>query len=305
LQNPKKPSLHEALYYEKREGDKVKCKLCPQSCLIDPGDSGFCFIRKNVDGVLYAMEYGRVSSAQLDPIEKKPLLNFHPGTTIFSIGGIGCNLRCPWCQNWNIAQPRDSLPGLSVDSVIDKFTESMSPDRVVDLAKAYESSNCIGVAYTYNEPFIWFEFVKDIAERVKNEGMYNVMVTNGYVMPDPLRAIIPYIDAMNIDVKGIDDSFYRRLQGHIKPVMKTAEFAKEHCHVEIANLVIPGLNDSAEDFKKLVDWVAGSLGKDTPLHFTRYFPNYKWATPPTNIESLRLAESIAREKLDFVYLGNI
>lgn len=297
--------MKEALFYEKRDNKKVKCKLCPQLCLIEPGDTGYCFIRKNIDGVLYAAEYGRVSSAHLDPIEKKPLYNFHPGSTIFSIGGIGCNLRCPWCQNWNIAQPRDSFPGVDLEDITNQFTEKLPPEKAVETAKKYIPNKCIGIAYTYNEPFTWYEYVKDIAVLVKEEGLYNVMVTNGYVLKEPLRELLPLIDAMNIDIKGFKDSFYNELGGHLRPPLKTAEVSKEYCHIEITNLVIPGLNDSRQDFEKLVDWVAGSLGTDTPLHFSRYFPSYKMATEPTPIETLRLAEKIAREKLEFVYLGNV
>lgn len=297
--------MKEALYYEKRENNKVKCKLCPQLCLIEPGDTGYCFIRKNIGGTLFASEYGRVSSSYLDPIEKKPLYHFYPGSTIFSIGGLGCNLRCPWCQNWNIAQPRDSFPGITIEAVTEQFTASMPPEEVVGLAKKYIAHKCVGVAYTYNEPFTWYEYVKDIAVLVKEAGMNNVLVTNGYVMPEPLRDILPLIDAMNIDIKGFKDSFYHHLGGHLRPALKTAEISKQHCHVEITNLVIPGMNDTREDFEKLVDWVADKLGKDTPVHFSRYFPSYKMATEPTPLETLRLAEEIAKEKLNYVYLGNV
>lgn len=298
-------TVKEALFYEKREESKVKCRLCPQLCLIEPGDTGYCFIRKNVDGVLYAVAYGRVSFAHLDPIEKKPLYNFHPGSTIFSIGGLGCNLRCPWCQNWSIAQPSTSFPGMDIEDVIRQFTQQLSPEEAVEFAKKYASDNCIGIAYTYNEPFTWYEYIKDIAVLVKEAGMYNVMVTNGYVMEEPLRELLPLIDAMNIDIKGFNEPFYHELGGHLRPTLKTAELSKEYCHIEITNLVIPGLNDSREDIERLVDWVASTLGKDTPIHFTRYFPSYRMATEPTSLETLRLAERIAKEKLDFVYLGNV
>ncbi|HEY3373581.1 MAG TPA: AmmeMemoRadiSam system radical SAM enzyme [Candidatus Aquicultor sp.] len=297
--------LHEAMFYEKREEGNVKCKLCPQLCLIEPDDTGYCFIRKNIDGVLYAVEYGRISSAHLDPIEKKPLYNFHPGTTVFSIGALGCNLRCPWCQNWSISQPSANFPSMSIDEVTDQFTERMAPEQAVELAKKFETSSCIGVAYTYNEPFTWYEYVRDIAVLVKEASLHNIMVTNGYVLPEPLKELLPLIDAMNIDVKGFSESFYHTLGGHLRPVLKTAETAKEFCHVEITNLIIPGLNDSKEDFEKLTNWIAESLGSDTPLHFSRYFPSYKLATEPTPIETLRLAEQVARERLEFVYLGNI
>ncbi|MDI6816825.1 MAG: AmmeMemoRadiSam system radical SAM enzyme [Actinomycetota bacterium] len=298
--------MKEALFYEKRDDNVVRCRLCPQLCLIEPDDTGFCFIRKNIGGVLYAMEYGRVSSAQLDPIEKKPLYHFHPGSTIFSIGGIGCNLRCPWCQNWSIAQPRDSAPGLAVEDALEQLTEEMAPEQVVEIAKKYAPGGCIGVAYTYNEPFIWYEYVKDIAVLVKEAGLNNVMVTNGYVLEEPLRELLPLVDAMNIDIKGFNEDFYHLLGGHFRPPLKTAEFAKKAgCHIEITNLLIPGLNDAREDIEKLVDWVADKLGKDTPLHFSRYFPSYKMIAGPTPIETLRTAEAIARRKLDFVHLGNV
>ncbi len=297
--------MKEALFYEKKDNNNVRCRLCPQLCLVEPGESGNCFIRKNIDGKLYAMEYGRVSSAHLDPIEKKPLYHFHPGSTILSIGGLGCNLGCPWCQNWNIAQPKDSFPGVSVEDVIDQSTQPLPPEQVVEIAKRYIPSRNIGVAYTYNEPFTSYEYAKDTAILVKKAGMYNVMVTNGYVLEAPLRELLPYIDAMNIDIKGFSEPFYRKLGGHLRPVLKTAELAKKSCHIEITNLIIPGLNDSREDFEGLVDWVANSLGKDTPLHFSRYFPSYRVATEPTPVETLHLAEEIAKEKLDYVYLGNV
>ena len=297
--------MKEASFYEKKDNDKVRCRLCPQLCLIGRDESGNCFIRKNIDGKLYAMEYGRVSSAHLDPIEKKPLYHFYPGSTIFSIGGIGCNLGCPWCQNWSIAQPKDSFSGTSVGDVLEQFTQTLSSEQVIEIAKRYIPSKNIGVAYTYNEPFTAYEYIKDTAMLAKEAGLHNVIVTNGYVLEEPLREVLPYVDAMNIDVKGFSESFYRKLGGHLRPVLKAAEMAKQHCHIEITNLIVPGLNDTKEDFEKLVDWIANSLGKDTPLHFSRYFPSYRMTTIPTPAETLRLAENIAREKLDYVYLGNI
>jgi pyruvate formate lyase activating enzyme len=296
---------YEALYYEKLDDGKVRCRLCPQLCLIGKGETGFCFIRKNIDGALYAMMYGHVSSAQLDPIEKKPFYNFHPGSTVYSIGGIGCNLRCSWCQNWTISQPRDYQPGITIEEAINELTEPMTSKKVIELASNYRRRGCIGVAYTYNEPFIWYEFMRDTAKAAKADGMVNALVTNGYVMPEPLADILPYVDAMNIDIKGMSESFYRRLHAHLGPVLKTAKTAKEQCHVEITNLVIPGLNDSPEDFEKLVDWIADSLGRDTPLHFSRYLPRFEETRQSTDVETLKMAESIARKKLDYVYLGNV
>lgn len=251
------------------------------------------------------MGYGRASSGHLDPIEKKPLYHFHPGSRIYSIGSLGCNLACPWCQNWSIAQPVDSFKDAAPEDAIAIYTDKITPDQAVSTAKQYAPMGNIGIAYTYNEPFTWYEFIRDTAPLVKEAGMYNVLVTNGYVLNQPLRELIPFIDAMNIDVKGFSEAFYRKLGGHLKPVMKTAEFAKQHCHIEITNLIIPGLNDSREDIGKLVDWIASALGKDTPLHFSRYFPSYKSAINPTPIDTLLLAKEIAKKRLDYVYLGNV
>ncbi len=296
----------EAQFYEKLEGDRVRCRLCPQLCLIRPRKVGFCFIRGNRKGTLYPLLFGRVSSAYLDPIEKKPLYHFHPGSTIFSIGGIGCNLRCPWCQNWNIAQPRDAFPGLDAESVISQFTQALEPQRAVELALEYAEYGCIGIAYTYNEPFIWFEYVEAVGRLAKEAALKNVLVTNGYVEEEPLRKILPLIDAMNIDIKGFSDEFYRRVGGRLEPVLRTAEISKiAGCHIEITNLVIPGLNDSDEDFSSLADWIADSLGADTPLHISRYFPNYKLDVGPTPVATLRRAEAIAKARLRRVHLGNI
>jgi pyruvate formate lyase activating enzyme len=296
----------EAQFYTTEEEDRVRCLLCPQHCLIRPGKVGFCFIRGNRNGRLYALSYGRVSGAYLDPIEKKPLYHFYPGTTIFSIGGIGCNLRCLWCQNWNIAQPRDTFLHLNPENVLQQFTVYMPPEEVVKLAKQHSINRCIGIAYTYNEPFIWYEYVTDCAKLAHQEGLKNVLVTNGYVEEEPLQKILPLIDAMNIDIKGFSEEFYRRVSGKLSPVLRTAEMAKKAgCHIELTNLVIPTLNDKVEDFKKLVNWIADKLGPDTPLHFSRYFPAYKFDIEPTPLTSLKTAEKIAAVKLKYVHLGNI
>lgn len=297
--------MKKAKFYEKRKAGKVRCKLCPRLCLVAPGDSGNCLMRKNIDGTLYALGYGHVSSSHLDPIEKKPLYRFYPGSTIFSIGGLGCNLECPWCQNWSISQPGGRFPEAEAEDIAESLTTHIAPERIVEAAAKYKPANCIGVAYTYNEPFISFEYVMDTAALVKEAGMHNVLVTNGYVLAEPLQELLPIIDAMNIDIKGFDKGFYRKIGGNLGPILKAAELAKQYCHIEITNLVIPGLNDSREDFEKLVDWIADSLGKDTPLHFSRYFPSHRSMIRSTPLETLSLAVKIAKEKLDHVYLGNV
>jgi pyruvate formate lyase activating enzyme len=248
-------------------------------------------VRQNVGGTLRTLNYGQVSSAHLDPIEKKPLFHFHPGSLIYSLGTVGCNLACSFCQNWSISQ--EVVP-----------TQSVRPEQVV--AAAREQRGNIGIAYTYNEPFIWYEFVLDTARLAKGAGLSNVLVTNGYVNEEPLRELLPHIDAMNIDVKSVGETFYRELcRGRPEPPRRTAETAREAgCFVEVTNLVIPNWNDSEGDLQGLIDWVAG-MGVDVPLHFSRYHPDYKLTEPATPTATLTKAREMALEKLRYVYLGNI
>lgn len=285
--------MQEALFYEKGEEGRVFCRLCPKLCNIRDGHAGFCRMRKNQGGILYAANYGRVSSYAMDPIEKKPLYHFYPGSDILSLGSVGCNLRCGFCQNWQIAHD-------------DPHTLYLSPAQAVAAAKEQigRGCSCVGLAYTYNEPFTWYEYVYDTARLAREDGLKNVLVTNGYVNEEPLRLLLPYIDAMNIDVKGFSEDYYRgTCIGHLEPVLRTVEIAHEHCHVELTTLLLPGLNDSPEEIRRLVEWVTG-LNPDIPLHFSRYFPNYKFDLPPTPLETLKKAREIAREKLNYVYIGN-
>jgi pyruvate formate lyase activating enzyme len=280
----------ESVHCELLEEGKVRCLLCPNYCLLKKGETGRCSVRQNQNGRLYSLIYGETTSVALDPIEKKPLYHFHPGNSILSLGTKGCNLKCPWCQNWSISQDL-SCP-----------TEKMTPEEAVVRAKQL---NSFGIAYTYNEPFIWYEFVYDTARLAHQEGLKNVLVTNGYVNQKPLEEIIGLIDAMNIDVKSMEESFYQKYcGGKLAPVLKSAELSAKRCHIEITNLIIPTLNDKQRDFQKLTDWVAEKLGKDVPLHFSRFFPAYKIDIPSTPIETLKAAEAIAKKRLRFVYLGN-
>ncbi len=283
--------LREALYWEQADGTRVHCLLCPHGCHIGDGELGRCRVRRNVAGTLRSLNYSRISSAHWDPIEKKPLFHFHPGSPIFSLGTVGCNLACAFCQNWSISQ---NTVG----------TQRLTPDEAVDHARR-EPSN-VGIAYTYNEPFIWYEFVSDTAQLAKAAGMKNVLVTNGYVNEAPLRELLPYIDAMNVDIKSTSEDFYRELcRGRPEPPRRTAEIARQAgCHVEVTNLVIPNWNDGDDDIQRLVDWVAG-LGRDVPLHFSRYHPDYKLTEPPTPAETLAKAREMAQQKLDYVYIGNL
>ena len=283
--------MKEALYYQKLEANKVQCQLCPKRCIIVPGKRGFCAVRKNVDGTLYSEIYGQTTSVALDPIEKKPLYRFHPGTFILSLGTRGCNFACPYCQNWHISQDPDA------------FTQPITSSEIIRQAKKARS---IGIAYTYNEPIIWYEFVLDTAQVAKNEGLKNVLVTNGYINPEPLRELMPFIDALNIDLKSMEDSFYRKYcSATLQPVLETIKTAAKSAHVELTNLVIPTLNDKEENFEKLRDWIFENLGAEVPLHFSRYFPCCKMRIPPTPLKTLERAREIVVQKLKYVYLGNI
>ena len=283
--------MKEALYYEKPGGRRVKCRLCPYDCLISDGAHGACGIRINKAGMLYSEVYGRTTGASLDPIEKKPLYHYHPGEYIFSIGTKGCNLHCDFCQNWHISQDMNCQ------------TEELSPEDAVARAKELKS---FGIAYTYNEPFIWYEFVLETAKLAKKSGLENVLVTNGYVNMEPLEGMLPYINAMNVDLKSFDDEFYVKVcKGRLKPVLDVIKRAHKSCHIELTNLIIPTMNDSEASIRKMVDWIYTNLGADVPLHFSRYFPCYQMSLPPTPIETLNMAGAIAKEKLKYVHLGNI
>jgi len=282
--------MKEALYYERLEGEKVHCLLCPQDCVIAGGKKGFCKVRLNIDGTLYSEIYNRVMATGMDPVEKKPLYHFHPGAPIYSMGTRGCNQHCDFCQNWHMLQP-------------DALTGEMTARQAVEEAKAARS---VGIAYTYNEPTIWFEFVLECSRLAREEGLANVLVTNGSINPEPFSELAPYIDAMNIDVKSMDPEFYRKIcKSKRDPVLATCRAARAAgIHIELTNLVIPTLNDSDELFTELVDFVAG-LGQDVPLHFSAYFPSYKMTIEPTPLTALLRAREIAREKLYYVYLGNV
>ncbi|MBI4845843.1 MAG: AmmeMemoRadiSam system radical SAM enzyme [Candidatus Omnitrophica bacterium] len=283
--------MKEALYYRIHKADAVQCVLCPHNCLIAEGNTGFCQARKNVAGKLYSLIYGKTSGIALDPIEKKPLYHYHQGESILSLGTGGCNLKCQFCQNWHISQN------------LDVYLKDISSEEIVKEALRLKT---FGIAYTYNEPFIWYEFVLETAKLAKSKGLENVLVTNGYMNIAPLEEMLPFIGAMNIDLKAMDDGFYRKIcKGALEPVLATIKRAKKECHIELTNLVIPTLNDSDEHFEKITDWVFENTGADTVLHFSRYFPCYQLNLPATPAETLKRAQVIAKKKLKYVYLGNI
>ena len=283
----------QAMYYEKIEDAKVHCYLCPHNCVIKPGFLGACRARKNIDGELYSMNYGKVTSVSLDPIEKKPLYRFHPGKLILSAGTFGCNLKCSFCQNWTIAQQ-------------DADTVDVTPEALVEKAHQLVGKGNIGIAYTYNEPSIWYEFVYDTARLAREKALANVLVTNGFISREPLVNILPYIDAMNIDVKAYTAKFYNDIcKATLDNVKETVEISARQCHVEVTTLVIPDLNDSLEEIGELSKWLA-SISPEIPLHLSRFFPNYKMTDrPATPVETLKRAGDKAREYLNYVYLGNV
>ena len=284
--------MQSAMFWIPKEEQRVLCQLCPKYCTIAPGNTGFCKVRKNVDGQLYTLNFGHLSAHAMDPIEKKPLYHYYPGDYILSLGTTGCNLRCGFCQNWNIAHQRPQ-------------TIEVTPEHVVEVAASQQPYPNVGIAYTYSEPFMWYEFVYHTARLAREQGLKNVLVTNGYVNEEPLKALLPYIDAMNIDVKAFTEDYYHKnCIGQLAPVLRTVELVHTHCHVELTTLLIPGLNDSEEEIRNLVDWVA-ELDPNIPLHFSRYFPSYKFEVEPTPPETLKKARQIALEKLNYVYIGNL
>ena len=283
--------MREAAYYETLPGMRVRCRLCPHGCGIAEGKAGLCGVRVNRSGRLFSANYGRAASVALDPIEKKPLYRFHPGKQILSVGTVGCNLACSFCQNWSISKE------------VQTPTQPVSGSELVSTARKLGS---FGIAYTYNEPFVWYEFVRETAEAARAAGLENVLVTNGYVTLEPLEEVLPYIDAANIDIKSIRDGFYQKMcNGSVAPVLETVRTMAAACHVELTNLIVPGENDSDEDIRGLVDWIVRFLGPEVPLHFSRYFPCYRMTVPATPAATLERAASLAREKLKYVYLGNI
>jgi len=285
--------LYPARHYEAAEEGAVRCLLCPRRCVIKPGKAGVCRVRLNVEGRLFTANYAQVTSYAMDPMEKKPLYHFYPGSYIFSLGTLGCNLHCQFCQNWTIAH--GNPPALEI-----------APEEAVAVARQEaERCFCVGIAYTYSEPVVWYEYVMETARLAREAGLKNVLVTNGFISEAPLRELLPLVDAMNIDVKAFTSRFYRQwCKGELEPVIRTVEIACRECHVELTNLLIPGLNDGEDEVKELVNWVAG-LSPDIPLHFSRYFPRYKMNLPPTPLATLERAYRLARERLNYVYLGNV
>ncbi len=285
-------SWQEAAYYQQLPDKRVKCLLCPHFCQIDPDKNGFCRARTNQDSRLYSRNYAQITSMALDPIEKKPLYHFYPGRKILSVGTWGCNLHCSFCQNWQISQTEAPA-------------ETVSPEELVEMARVQkQQAGNIGLAYTYSEPLIWFEYVLETSRLARSEGLKNVVVSNGLINPKPLHQLLPWIDAFNIDLKAFGEGFYQELcQGRLEPVKQTIQnIAASGIHLEVTTLVIEGWNE--QDIIALSEWLA-AINPRIPLHLSRYFPNYYLGLPPTSEKLLVDLWEKARKKLKYVYLGNV
>jgi len=289
--------MKEASFYEKLDNLKVKCLLCPHECLINNNETGICAVRKNYDGILFSLVYGKTITESIDPIEKKPLYHFMPGTKSFSLATVGCNLTCRHCQNYEISQmPRDRKMISGKD---------MSPEELVTFAK---NTSCDSISFTYSEPTIYYEFAHDIAVLSKSRGLKNIMVTNGYINNKPLEEIAPYIDAANIDLKSFSDDFYKKICGaRLQPVLDSIKLYKKlGIWIEITTLIIPGLNDKEDELNKTAEFIA-SVGKDIPWHVTAFYPTYNLLEKSrTSIDHLIKAREIGiNAGLKYIFTGNI
>ena len=272
----------------------VTCELCFHHCKLEDGQTGLCRARGCRDGAIVPLNYGKLTSLALDPIEKKPLRRFHPGSLILSAGSFGCNLRCPFCQNHEISMAGES----------DIQTVEVSPEQLAGKAAELRAQGNIGAAYTYNEPLVGYEYVRDCATLVHERGMVNVLVTNGTIEEGPWRALLPLIDAANIDLKGFTPAWYRRLGGDLEAVKHSIALAAEQCHVEVTTLLVPGENDDTEEIRELARWLA-SISPEIPLHLSRFFPRYQMIDhPPTPIEQVYRLVETAQAYLPHVYTGN-
>ena len=288
--------MERALYYETLSDRRVRCTLCPHYCTISENSRGICHVRMNREGMLFTDVDGRYSAIHMDPIEKKPLYHFFPGSSILSLGTKGCNMRCKFCQNHEISQ---AIPGDY------PYMRPLSDEEVIEIAK--ESKACIGVAFTYNEPTVFFESMMALARKMKFNDLKNVMVTNGYINANPLDELLEFIDAFNIDLKAFRRGFYKKYtHSQLDPVLESLKTVrKSGKHLEITHLVIPGLNSKDKEFEELITWIVDELGPDTVLHLSRFFPAYQLIIDPTPIDLLYRFYDIAKEHLNYVYLGNV
>lgn len=289
-----------AEFWHRKNNNSVQCTLCPHNCIVRNGKKGVCGIRENINGILFTLNYFVASSSGIDPIEKKPLYHFYPGSSILSLGTFGCNFSCAFCQNSSISKEfsasRLGKPNFTKNEIIDSLSKQKDQNDLFSFA---------GLAYTYNEPTIWAETILELGPAVHDLGLKNVFVTNGFINPEPLKKFLDFADAFNIDLKAITNNFYQQqCGGTLLPVLETIKTANKNAHVELTTLIIPTLNDSTEDLIKLRDWIANEVGENTPVHLSRYYPMYKLSLPPTPADTLYKARDIFKEKINYVYIGN-
>ena len=271
----------------------TRCDLCFHHCRLDEGQTGLCRARGNRGGEIICLNYGKLTALALDPVEKKPLRRFHPGSMVLSAGSFGCNLHCPFCQNAGIAAAGAEIPA-----------RYCPPERLVEEAARLRSRGSIGVAYTYNEPLVGYEYVRDCAALVHKAGMLNILVTNATIEEGPWQSLLPLIDAVNIDLKGFTEDWYRTLGGRLETVQHSIALAAQCCHVEVTTLIVPGANDRAEEMRTLSGWLS-SVSPEIPLHISRFFPRHRMTDrPPTPVETVYRLADVARENLHYVYTGN-
>jgi pyruvate formate lyase activating enzyme len=289
-------SLHEAMLYEKQPESKVKCCLCARRCLISDEGQGFCLVRRNQGGTLFTLNYGKAVSAGVDPIGKKPLSHFNPGALVLSVAAAGCNFRCQFCDNWMISQDKE-------------ITGTIFPPE--DVIKSAKENQCQGISYTYTEPTIFMEYAYDIAKLAHDAGLFNTFVTNGYMTPEAVRTIGPYLDAATVDFKAAGDpDFYKSVSAvpTVEPIYETLKELKlQGVHIEITNLVVPKMGDSMDRIRTMAKWIKDYLGEDTPFHLLRFHPDYKMTTiQATFIPDMEKAWMTAKNQgLKYVYLGNV
>ena len=284
--------MKEARFYKVLKDDIVMCDLCNRHCVLRDGDVGECRVRKNVGGKLYSLVYGKRVAWNVDPIEKKPFYHFLPGSLAYSFSTVGCNFHCKNCQNWTISQPKEIIG------------EEVPPEKIVDEALRYKTD---GIAYTYTEPTVFFEYAYDTAKIAYGKGLYNVFVTNGYMTKEVIKNM-DVIDASRIDIKSMRDEFYREICGdvHLDFVLESIKELFKRQHIELIALLIPTLNDSDDEIRAMAQWIIGHLNRDVPLHFIAYYPAHKMTLPPTPLSTLRRARELAMEEgLNYVYTGNI
>lgn len=283
-----------ATYFGVIDNDRIQCRLCPHTCTISNGNRGICHSFENINGTLYAVRYGKVAAAAVDPIEKKPLYHFLPGTGIFSVAPQGCNFRCQWCQNHLLSQS------------LDDSGEYVSPE---DLVHVCETRNHTAIAFTYSEPLLWIDYILDFAAQMKdkNPDFSIVLVSNGCINQTPLHDLLPFVDAWNIDIKSMKNDIYTRyIGGDLASVLRNVkDIAAFGAHLEITNLIVPDINDSYEEIRALAEWIKNECGEQIPLHLSRYHPSYLFSAPATPVDTIENAYAIARDYLSFVYTGNL